>query len=369
LKKIIWTGIIWSIIYFSVVGKVLEAFFGGFTPFYMAKSGEPATLESIFQWWIFLIYVFLDGRWSIQKLMDWLLLISFVAFYPVWAYGWWRLCKVSWTRLWKKIHEMIYGLQPAKEITKVPKLKKKKGLQRPAPLSAQTFAVSPVQQAGTSEEKRNTSQTQETFSDSSSDSYESMGTTTGYTTQNDSSAGRGGSSGSGGMPVLNTPQMTPALAFDKIREIGSSFGFDVLEDISIAGSIIPMVLATPTRAFLIRLFDTPDKEWIADEMGDDPVWFYASGQEVSPFYELKKIADAFAKEEPDSEIKPLLVVINGSIINGEDMIPDWEMGGGMVVRINDLTNNGMLTLEEYLKQEDEKKSGEVPLSDDFKEGV
>jgi hypothetical protein len=263
---------------------------------------------------------------------------------------------------------MIYGLQPAKEITKIPKFKKKKGLQRPAPLSAQTFAVSPVQQGGNPQQNQNISQTQEPSSDSSSSSYESMETTAGYTTQNDSSISRGASAG-GGMPVLNTPQMTPALAFDKIREIGSSFGFDVLEDISIAGSVIPMVLATPTRAFLIRLFDTPDKEWIADEMGEDPVWFYASGQEISPFYELKKIADAFAKEEPDSEIKPLLVVINGSIINGEDMIPDWEMNGGMVVRINDLTNNGMLTLEEYLRQEEDKFSSAVPLSDDFKEGA
>lgn len=346
MKKVIWTGVIWSILYFSVVGKGLEAFFGGYTPFYMAKSGTQVTIESIFQWWIFLIYVFMDGRWSIQKGMDWLLVISFFAFYPVWAYGWWRLCKIEWLDLLDKIREKIYGLRPAKEITDIPIKKKKKGLQRPAPLSAQSFSVSPVKQV-----QQETSQDEENISDFSED-FDNQGQ--GMTSDRDMM-----------ISPLNIPQMTPALAFDKIREVGTSLGFDILEDISIAGSIIPMVLATPTRAFLIRLFNTPDKEWIADEIGEDPVWFYASGQEISPFYELKKVADAFAKEEPDSEIKPLLVVINGSIINGEDMISDWEMNGGMVVRINDLTNNGMLTLEEYLKQENERYSENIPLNEDF----
>ena len=338
MLKVILTGLLWSMLYFTVVGKGLYAFFG-YTPFFMDRGENPATLEYVFKDWIFLFQIFMSGRWSIQKTKDWLLVLSFLAFFPVWLYGWWMLIHVSWKKKW----ESFRGLRPAKEIKKVPIVKKKRGLQRPPPLSAQTFSVAPVNHQQVPALK-------ESGMPNELDEFDSSEKTT-------------------SVPVMDMPKITPEKAFEQISEIGKSFGFDVLENISIADTVIPMVLATPDQAFLVRLFNTPDKEWIADEMGEEPVWFYASGQEISPFYNLKKVADAFAKEEPDSEIKPLLVVIGGTIINGEDMIPDWDNQGGMVVRLNDLTNNGMLTLQEYLQQEKDKKGGVLPDSETWEEAV
>ena len=128
MLKFVLTGIFWSILYLTVIGNGLYAFFG-YTPFFMDRGETPSTLDNVFKDWIFLFQAFMSNRWNIQKTKDWLLLLSFLAFFPLWFYGWWLCMHISWKKRW----EAFRGLRPAKEIKKVPVIKKRKGLQRPPP--------------------------------------------------------------------------------------------------------------------------------------------------------------------------------------------------------------------------------------------
>ena len=118
-----------------------------------------------------------------------------------------------------------------------------------------------------------------------------MGTTTGYTTQNDSSTGRGGSSGSGGMPVLNTPQMTPALAFDKIRERLSAIEIklsDMEKNPELSKDDLLELRTILEMLAFVRLSGQPFQQF-----GDDIFLSFAISQNEVGIYPAVRVCDKF----------------------------------------------------------------------------
>ena len=154
------------------------------------------------------------------------------------------------------------------------------------------------------------------------------------------------------------------VVFQKARELASSLGFSVFENVKTQESILSFVISYDERAWAFDFLIEPTTEWIADEEefdGEAPVWFTDKAQITSPFYMLCKDSLALEKEA-EAPVQPVLVVAAGNILNVQNCLPVWKEKGGAVVRFMQGKPAELPTLEDYLKEEIQKVKS-TPSSD------
>ena len=141
----------------------------------------------------------------------------------------------------------------------------------------------------------------------------------------------------------------------QLKELGLRYGFDMFENVLLEDVTVPLVLATDTIALLLTLL-TKKREWIADEEvaedGIEPTWFSAEGLITSPFYLMSKAAVSLKAQEPESEVIPIVVLCDGSILNSGALISQWQSKGGLVALLNDGKAEGLPNLEDVLALKD-----------------
>ena len=117
--------------------------------------------------------------------------------------------------------------------------------------------------------------------------------------------------------------------------------------------VVPFVLATDTKALLLRPLIEPH-DWLADEDGTkehpDPTWFSTEYLIASPFYEIDKAAQILRNQEPTSNVQPIVVLCEGSILNPNAWKEYWHQRNGDVVLLKNGKADGLMTLEEFLEK-------------------
>ena len=65
---------------------------------------------------------------------------------------------------------------------------------------------------------------------------------------------------------------------------------------------------------------------------------------------MSKAAATLAEKEPTSDIIPVVVLCNGSILNAQAMQQTWQEQGGFVVTWQSASDDNLMTLEEVISQ-------------------
>lgn len=314
-------GLLWSVLYFVGAGWFLQTVFT-VTPFVV-----PVEYTSEAGWHFFnplmdwgkLYQAFIYDQWVIDNGFEVLRLFSFLFFFPVWILGWYLLSKIQWIQ---KLKGPLHFYK-RRSLNKVQVPLKKPTLTRPQSLHPNAFG-------------------------------RHLGATV---------------SASPSTPLVpSIPQaaeleasseqqgLTPDIVAE-IKALGEAKGFETFENVLLGKYTIPMVLATDTKALMFQ-FLTTEQEWVADETpsegNTEPTWFSAEGLKPSPFYQLKQAALFLSEKEPDSQIIPVLVVLAGSILNAETMMPYWTENQGFVVRFKEGKPEILQRLEEFIASQAEE---------------
>ena len=317
-------GLLWFIIYAISVGALIYELFG-LTPFgvlftYSAEQG--VVLYNPFIDWVKLYRAFMFDQWTIDNLYDFSLLCCFLLFFPVWFWGWYRLCRVKWGALLFKPFK-----KAVQNTGKIKLMPRKKGLERPRALASTGWMPS----TGTSVA-------------SASDS-ESMAPP-----EEERSF----------VPQQPQTKETSVQWINYLKETAGRYGFEVFEHVALENYVVPIVLATDTKALLFNFFDEPGSEWVVEgkpfEEGTTPKWYSAEDQIVSPFYQLCEAAHTLKEKEPTSVICPVLLVVGGVLLNPDALNEVASEENGAV-----LTD---AALDAYLQEQSETAVGTPNAADE-----
>lgn len=306
-------GLLGFVVYAIPVGALIYELFG-LTPFgvlftYSAEQG--VILYNPFIDWIKIYRAFMFEQWTIDNLYDFSLLCCFLLFFPVWFWGWYRLCRVKWGALLFKPFK-----KAVQNTGKIKLMPRKKGLERPRALASTGWMPSTGTSVASASDSENMSPPEEERSF---------------------------------VPQQPQTKETSVQWINYLKETAGRYGFEVFEHVALENYVVPIVLATDTKALLFNFFDEPGSEWVVEgkpfEEGTKPKWYSAEDQIVSPFYQLCEAAHTLKEKEPDSVIHPVLLVVGGVLLNPDVLNEVASEENGAV-----LTD---ATLDAYLQEQSE----------------
>lgn len=115
-----------------------------------------------------------------------------------------------------------------------------------------------------------------------------------------------------------------------IGDVLANKGYDVMRNISVRGALLDYVAVCEDR-ILICMIDKEPGDWLADEErfnDEEPLWFSESNHRISPVRVVLNARDALASMLTGTakglEIKAMVVIRQGTIINAEDMFEIWN---------------------------------------------
>ena len=262
--------------------------------------------------WIYIWNEWQSG-WVIQSVREWMFVIALFATLPVWLTGWAVLCTVPWTKWFKiillfpikLIHKKIKERQKEKNAAR-PKVTKKKSYKqtRPPAVRAATGRIkhpekAPEKEIATHSPAPETSTTERT-------------------------------SGVGSFVAQPASSSSGSAAGGSVMDILRSAGYRLISDAKIAGKKIDFV-AVAANHILLCLIDSESGDWLADEErfnDEEPLWFSESNHRISPVRVVLNARDALTPmlggEARGLEIKAMVVIRQGTIINAEDMFEVWN---------------------------------------------
>ncbi|MBO4520962.1 MAG: NERD domain-containing protein [Alphaproteobacteria bacterium] len=283
------------------------------------------------QHWLYIWNEWKNG-WVIQSLSEWMFVIILFMTIPVMLTGGALLCAVPWLKwfkiiilfpirfILKKIKDKEKDKKPTR--LKVTKKKSYKQTRPPAvragsgklkrPEPAEADAKSPAPAAAPTEHVSQKDQTPQRASSSSSSSSSSSGS---------------------------------------VMDILRSAGYRLISDAKIAGKKIDFV-AVSADHILLCMIDSESGDWLADEErfnDEEPLWFSESNHRISPVRVVLNARDALSSALTGSakgmEIKVIVVIRQGTIINAEDMFEVWDGLKVTVCRFEDGGPDEIMTLE------------------------
>ena len=319
ISRVFFILFIWTIGYFFWFQRLMIAMWG-FNP--LSK-----------QHWLYIWNEWQNG-WVIQSGREWMFAIVLFAMLPVWLTGSAVLCTVPWFKWFKIIFLFPVHLirnkmkERQKEKNTVrPKVTKKKSYKqtRPAPIRAGSGRIKHPEKAPEKvPENQNTPQspapaaTERTVSEHSSQPVQ-----------------KAASSVSGG----------------SVMDILRSAGYRLITDAKIAGKKIDFV-AVAANHILLCLIDSESGDWLADEErfnDEEPLWFSESNHRISPVRIVLNAKDSLASMLTGAargmEIKVMVVIRQGTIINAEDMFEVWSGLNVTVCRFEDGGPNEITALQ------------------------
>ena len=332
--KVFFAFLIYSFIFLCIGGSVITYYFD-VSPFACFSMSTKEVFINPFSDWYRLYIDFQHDNWAINSLYNLTIFLIFLFFFPAWIGLWFFLKRFNWEKIFLKPVYFFKRHFRKKEIEK-PDVSKMVKTSSERPLAMRKSSNFGNLAAIAEGENSTNNESKEVPS----------------TTQNTTSSNK-----QPGAPI-NLRQK------EQLRLLGERYGFELFERVQLDGLLVPFVFATDTVA-LVTTFLTENSEWIADENisedGNDPTWFSAEGLTPSPFYQMGKAAEFLKEKEPNSEIIPVVVLAEGSILNVPNMKELWEERGGAVVLWNNGKADGLSTLEDLLySKKDQNESDDQP---------
>lgn len=304
--------LIWTIGYFFWFQKLMLGFWR-FNPFDKYH-------------WSYLKQLWQSG-WTITSLREWMFLLLLFAAVPVWLTGWAILSTVEWSKWFKVI--LTFPLKLAKKAwekhkkakaQKVrPKITKRKSYKqtRPAAVRASTGRVS--KQADVEKESDAKEKDKKSHDKPHKEHKE-------HKEHKPSKPAAEPAKKAAPKPAAEKSSSGDGSVADALR----SAGYKLLSDVKIAGKAIDYVGMCADH-LLLCLVDSENGDWLADEErfnDEEPLWFSESNHRISPVRVILNARDALTPMLTGSarglEVKPMVVINQGTIINAEDMFEVWD---------------------------------------------
>lgn len=253
-------------------------------------------------------------EWVIQTPREWCFVIALFMLVPLWFIGWTILCSISWVSWFKAI--LLFPIKLLKSLKKKsakssarPKVTRKKSYKqtRPPAVRASSGKIKPIDKAPEEEapkhnaKKHNHAEKHESNPEPKRESRPAPA-------PSHSSSASGGS----------------------ISEILSKAGYRLISDVKISGKTVDYVGVADDH-LLLCLVDSEAGDWLADEErfnDEEPLWFSESNHRISPVRVILNARDALLPKLTGKarglDVRPMVVVKQGTIINAEDMFEVWE---------------------------------------------
>ena len=299
ISRIFFILFIWTIGYFFWLQRLMMSMWG-FNP-------------TARQHWLYIWNEWQNG-WIIQSVREWSFVIVLFAMLPVWLTGSAILCTIPWLKWFKII--LLFPLRFIRN--KIKEKNKEKKTARPKVTKKKSYKQTrpPAIRAGSGKIKH---------PDKAPEKEESP--------QNISPAAA---------PAVERSQATSAPVVQKatntassaaggsVMDILRSAGYRLITYAKIAGKKIDFA-AVAANHILLCLIDSESGDWLADEErfnDEEPLWFSESNHRISPVRVVLNARDALASMLTGTakglEIKAMVVIRQGTIINAEDMFEVWN---------------------------------------------
>lgn len=319
--------LIYSLVYFVGLGTLIAAFFD-VSPFVCFSLETKEFFINPFSDWIFLFKEFQWGRWAVDSGRNFAIFLCFILFFPGWIVCWFFVRRIRFSKILRApfYHFKRKRLEKAGPV-KISVPHKSATLNRPMAMpKSMSFGNTLAQQMKEQASSQPSSQQQPSPNQTSFQTQETR---------------------------PNTPFTSEQKAF--IEQLGKKHNLDLFERIMLNNSVVPLVLASDSRAFLMQFLSQPT-EWIADESitegYDKPTWFSTQGLITSPVYELTQAAAALHEKEPESELISVVVLTQGCVINASLMQKTWAQTKSFVVRLDETVDApDSITLAELLERD------------------
>lgn len=254
--------------------------------------------------------------WVIQSPREWCFVIALCMFVPLWFIGWTILCSISWMSWFKAI--LLFPIKLLKSIRKrsaksgaKPKVTRRKSYKqtRPPAVRAGSGKIKPLDKAPEEEAKHaskkhaHAKKHEENISPSPEPKREAR----------PSSAPTGAVSSGG-----------------SIADILSKAGYRLISNAKAGGKPVDFIGVADDR-LLLCLVDSEPGDWLADEErfnDEEPLWFSESNHRISPVRVILNARDALMPKLSGRarglDVRTMVIVKQGTIINAEDMFEVWE---------------------------------------------
>lgn len=261
--------------------------------------------------------------WTITSLREWLFVLLLFAAIPVWLTGWAILSTVEWTKWfkiiltfpWKLLKKEWKKRKEARAQHVRPKISKRKSYKqtRPPAVRASTGRVAKVADKEQEEKKPTEKPQEKPHKEHKEHKHHSEPA-----------------------PAPQKSAAKPAAAASSspssssIGEALRSAGYKLLSDVKISGKAVDFV-GVCANHLLLCLVDSESGDWLADEErfnDEEPLWFSESNHRISPVRVVLNARDALipmlSGAARGMEVKPMVVIRQGTIINAEDMFEVWD---------------------------------------------
>lgn len=312
--------VLWSILYFGVIGRLMLTWLS-ISPFRYpyfidarAPGGPQWAWRSPFQDCTFLWDQLFFGSWRVDSLVDLGLLVIFILYYPVWA----GICL------------LLYRSS-------------KKDATKPAD-TAKTEDVPPEQVWGNNNYKSRRPMPMPQGIYNMSSPGRAQPAPVGNTTNTIPADNESRSPAPMADAEHHDGQLSPE-ANKRVREallqLAEKYDMALYDNLALSPGdpVVPFSLALDNCAFLFDAVDNADAEWIPDDACDPnetAYWFSAVQQVPSPFQQLAKQAVKLSQEDiGESPVYAVIVLVSGTIVGADSLLPVWKEKGGMVVRLDD----------------------------------
>ena len=142
-----------------------------------------------------------------------------------------------------------------------------------------------------------------------------------------------------------------------LQDYASQKAFVTFAEMQVGSYTIDLVLLASNMIYLINL--TPDgEEWVADESSfseEPPVWFSEYDFNVSPAFKVKQAKERLEELLPlimpddyQVEVKALVALGFGTILNSQTMIATWEDIGVKVASFASGNADGIASIDTYI---------------------
>lgn len=251
--------------------------------------------------------------WVIQTPRERCFVIALFMLVPLWFIGWTILSSISWMSWFKAI--LLFPVKLLKSLKKKsakssqkPKVTRRKSYKQTRPPAVRTGSgkIKPMDKAPEEENTKHNAK-KHSHAERREEHSEPKRETRPAPAPSYSSA-------SGG----------------SISEILSKAGYRLVSDVKISGKTVDYVGVADDH-LLLCLVDSEAGDWLADEErfnDEEPLWFSESNHRISPVRVILNARDALLPKLTGKarglDVRPMVVVKQGTIINAEDMFEVWE---------------------------------------------
>lgn len=278
------------------------------------------------------IYRQWQNGWTLTKLGEWMFVLLMFAAVPVWLTGLLIMISVPWTK-WFKIILMfpinlvrkIIKERKKSEQTKI-KVTRRKSYKktRPNAIRAASGKIKPIENEENKPVEKKEHREKETAATAAT---------------------------AVSRPSAPAPQASASGGGSDIGGILSRAGYSIVSGAKIAGKAIDFV-GVAADHLLLCLVDSESGDWLADEErfnDEEPLWFSESNHRISPVRVVLNARDALTPMLSGAargmEIRTMVVIRQGTIINAEDMFEVWQNLNVAVCRFEHGGPNEIKTVE------------------------